>query len=115
DRGVLQAARRTVLPEQPGGLLCPGAASPQCCWQASPPGSGDLRGGAAGRLPPAPPAAGGDLPGGSHGRRRCSSAKEVKHGGAVSDRGGGPPGSMSLRRATATGYSAWLVGAHNAF
>lgn len=42
-------------------------------------------------------------PGGIRGRRRRSPAKEVKHGGEVNDGGGGPPGSMSLRRATAAG------------
>jgi fatty acid desaturase len=53
------AARRAVLPEQPGGLLRAGAASPRCRWQASPPGRGDLSGGP-GSQPHAPPAAGGD-------------------------------------------------------
>ena len=39
DRGVLPAARRAVLREQPGGLLRPGAAPPQHRRQAGPPGT----------------------------------------------------------------------------
>ena len=59
--GAFCRAARFALPaEQPGGFLCPGAASPQCRGQASPPGSGDLSGGPLGSLPHAPPTAGGD-------------------------------------------------------
>ena len=43
------------------GLLRAGAASPQCRWQASPPGRGGLSGGTGSQLH-APPAAGGDCP-----------------------------------------------------
>ena len=43
DRGVLPAARRAVLPEQPGRLLRPGPAPPQCRRQAGPPRRRDLR------------------------------------------------------------------------